>query len=308
MRKNFKPCISQTTFEDLTHAFFGSCSSACIFQYAELPFQQIPVEADVNVESEVEVGMEALPPTIPELIKQGCTSWEFCDSQVIAAECLTRGQSANKDWHNQKAGRITAANMHAVLTKVRHMLSIAPKTLDCSSLLLRLCTPSGNDFDHVAAIKYGRAMESEARKRYIQLGKKNGHKKLEVQECGLFIVKEHGYMGASPDGLVNCECCGQGLLEIKCPLTLAHVNPTANPPPYIITEDGHQTLKKGHPYYSQVIAQMGATERKWCDFFVYSRHGSLTVRIPFDEPLWRDLVAACETFFVNHIIDYIKQM
>ena len=24
-------------------------------------------------------------------------------------------------------------------------------------------------------------------------------------------------MGASPDGIVSCECCGSGVVEIKCP-------------------------------------------------------------------------------------------
>ena len=29
----------------------------------------------------------------------------------------------------------------------------------------------------------------------------------------------YSHMGASPDGTVNCVCCGNGVLEVKCPFT-----------------------------------------------------------------------------------------
>ena len=181
----------------------------------------------------------------------------------------------------------------------------APKRLDCFNLLQKLCSEAVNDLSHVPAIKYGQSMETEARHTYYQMNK-GAHQHLEVQECGMFVVQHHGYISASPDALVNCSCCGQGLLEIKCPLTLAHADPSKEPPAYIVTVDGRHILKKEHPYYSQVITQMGATGRKWCNFFIYSRQGSLTVRIKFDDSWWQSLVSACDTFFLNHMIDFIK--
>lgn len=235
-----------------------------------------PPEDDMNVHAEVEVVSEELPPPVPVLIQQGCTSWEFSATQVAGVEHLTKGQGSNSEWFKQKVGRITASNMHSVLTKVRNIERSAPKRLDCSSLLEKLCSGSVKDISHLPAIKYGQSMEAEARKSYMQKNK-SAHQHLSVQECGLFIVKQHAYMSASPDALVDCSCCGQGLLEIKCPLTLAHVDPSKEPPSYIVTVDGRYTLKKEHPYYNQVISQMGATGRKWCDFFVYSRHESLNV-------------------------------
>ncbi len=39
-----------------------------------------------------------------------------------------------------------------------------------------------------------------------------------VTECGLFLDIETPYIGASPDGLICCSCCGKGVLEVKCPL------------------------------------------------------------------------------------------
>ena len=33
----------------------------------------------------------------------------------------------------------------------------------------------------------------------------------------LFIDVARPYIGVSPDGIISCKCCGNGLLEIKCP-------------------------------------------------------------------------------------------
>ena len=31
----------------------------------------------------------------------------------------------------------------------------------------------------------------------------------------LLIIMEHPFLGASPDGLVNCSCCSDGLCELS---------------------------------------------------------------------------------------------
>ena len=33
-----------------------------------------------------------------------------------------------------------------------------------------------------------------------------------------FISIEHTFLGASPDAIVKCDCCGLGVVEVKCPL------------------------------------------------------------------------------------------
>ena len=39
--------------------------------------------------------------------------------------------------------------------------------------------------------------------------------KISVSDSGLFVSTEHPYLGASPDGLATCDCCGAGGCEIK---------------------------------------------------------------------------------------------
>ena len=41
------------------------------------------------------------------------------------------------------------------------------------------------------------------------------------RECGLFIHETKQFQRASPDLLVECSCCGKGILEAKCPFCIA---------------------------------------------------------------------------------------
>ena len=41
------------------------------------------------------------------------------------------------------------------------------------------------------------------------------HHNFKVEESGLFLSTEYPFVGASPDGLVKCACCNDGICEIK---------------------------------------------------------------------------------------------
>ena len=40
-----------------------------------------------------------------------------------------------------------------------------------------------------------------------------------VARSGLVVGPAYLFFGASPDGIVSCDCCRKGVLEIKCPFT-----------------------------------------------------------------------------------------
>lgn len=48
------------------------------------------------------------------------------------------------------------------------------------------------------------------------------HKNLKVSDSGFFTSVEHPYVGASPDSLVECSCCGQGICEVKVGVQSSH--------------------------------------------------------------------------------------
>lgn len=43
------------------------------------------------------------------------------------------------------------------------------------------------------------------------------HPDFQLAKSGLIITTEFPFIGAFPDGLVLCSCCGKGCVEIKCP-------------------------------------------------------------------------------------------
>ena len=68
------------------------------------------------------------------------------------------------------------------------------------------------------ATEWGKTNEPVARQEYIKLNAED-HKKTSVVETGLFVSCENPIFGASPDGIVSCDCHESGLLEIKYPWT-----------------------------------------------------------------------------------------
>ena len=60
-------------------------------------------------------------------------------------------------------------------------------------------------------------------------------------------------------------------------------------------------LKSNHSYYAQVQGQMAITQKKWCDFFVYTAHGYYLERILFNEAYWLELCENLDFFWINFL-------
>ena len=103
------------------------------------------------------------------------------------------------------------------------------------------------------------------------------------------------FIGASPDGNIQCECCTRiGVLEVKCPYC---VRDGASAP--YIQDDGN--LLKTHMYYYQVQTQLFAD---YADFVVATfRDGNASIsiqRIFRDEHLIKDIVDK-SSHFLNYV-------
>ena len=84
-----------------------------------------------------------------------------------------------------------------------------------SSLLSEICDSNSKGF-RTGAMEWGIMNEKRARSECVSWVKMH-HENLVVKECGLVLHDSYPYFGASPDGFVSCDCCGEGVLEIKCP-------------------------------------------------------------------------------------------
>ena len=130
--------------------------------------------------------------------------------EIDAIEKITVGQADNEAWHQQREGRITASNFYRVFTKVESMKASKENSADklVDSLLGKAKPPT-----NLPALKYGRDMEPIAVEEFIKYFKKH-HKDVRYRECGIFIDKTKQYLGASPDLLIECSCCGEAVVEL----------------------------------------------------------------------------------------------
>ena len=70
---------------------------------------------------------------------------------------------------------------------------------------------------HPAAMEYGIRSEQDAKDAYMKIMKKK-HANLTIEEPGLMLSEEHGWLGSSTDGIRKCAYCPNALLEIKVPV------------------------------------------------------------------------------------------
>ena len=83
------------------------------------------------------------------------------------------------------------------------------------------------------------------------------HTNFQVQLSGLHVDINDPYLGATPDCIVSCECCGVGLLEIKCPFKYKNsILSDIDDRQFYLEKDrtGELKLKSSHDYYAQVQA------------------------------------------------------
>ena len=103
---------------------------------------------------------------------------------------------------------------------------------------------------------------------------KDQHRNFSVAKLGLCLHPEYPHLGATPDGFVSCNCCGEGLVEIKCPykcrdVILSSIDDTS----FYLKTDGIGTklsLLENHDYYYQVQGQLALCEKPCCDFVCWT--------------------------------------
>ena len=209
--------------------------------------------------------------------------------------CIT---SASRTWQLQRAGRITAS-----ISKQAFQVG---KSVDYPKSLMNSVMQYSESID-VAATRYGKRMEKEAKRDYINLATKS-HSTMVVSDTGLHVLPESPYLAASPDGLIECKCHGKGVLEIKCPYkykdSLDGWKSDSNFP---VSFDG--VIRQNHQYYFQVQHQLLVTGRSYCHFFIWTKgekeSDKLLLTIEEDSQFYLKLQEQfCKVFF-NFILPEI---
>ena len=81
---------------------------------------------------------------------------------------------------------------------------------------------------------------------------KQHHANLSVTPAGFVIDLNKPFIGASPDAFVECFCCNQGVVEVKCPHCIKDRSPDEVDNFCMVKEDEKWRLKRDHAYFYQV--------------------------------------------------------
>ena len=224
-------------------------------------------------------------------------SLQVAAEEAAAIEASTRKQSSSKEWFQQRAGRITAS-------KFKSACATNPDK-PSKSLIKGICYPDAHRFSN-AATKWGIEKEPVAREAF-EFAVAADHLNLSVAECGLHVNGKLPFLGASPDGLVFCECCGNGICEIKCPhkfkdslISTAILDTT-----FCLEYDEASAkihLKKNHAYFYQVQCQLLVTELVYCDFVVWTNKDLFVERILPDSEFIKSCTTRAKDFYLRAVL------
>ena len=143
---------------------------------------------------------------------------------------------------------------------------------------------------------YGCKHEDEARSIYSEVMKSN-HSSFTLKPSGLLLDPYSPFVGTSPDGIVECSCCGCGVLEIKCPYSckFQSFEDRADQHSFFLEVDDSRNLrlKESHPYYYQVQLQMKLYGACYCDCVVWRKDDMFIQRI------------SCNVAFITEALDKI---
>ena len=156
------------------------------------------------------------------------------------------------------------------------------------------------------AIQWGINYEDNARKEYIAKASEE-YENFTCAMAGLHVLPSCPHLGASPDGMIACECCGEGLIEIKCTYKYRDVDPNGiHDPSFYLerSETEHLQLSRTHQYYHQVQAQLHVAlcEKEFCDFICWTPHGMYIERILLDPSYLTKTKPKLDAFFVKVIL------
>jgi len=148
----------------------------------------------------------------------------------------------SQEWNDARRGKVTASRTPDVVAKTKSGPAASRANLMAQLIAERLTDVTVESYTN-ASMQWGIENEPAGRAAYAFMTEN------EVVEVGFIEHPTIAMAGASPDGFVG----GDGLVEIKCPMTATHIDTLLGTP-----IDGK--------YITQMQFQMACTGRKWCDF------------------------------------------
>lgn len=246
--------------------------------------------------------------SVEEIVPIFLEHCQMTATQVAEVEKISRGQSANLNWKQQRLGRVTASKFHTVSTKSESLMNARGQKKVTYTPLVGEILYGSTDISSLPQIQWGVRHEKTAIKTFMAevLPKHDGGLE-SFRECGLFVKPDHSYLAGSPDGIVTCKCCGVGTVEVKCPYSVRnsniHIKEVYSKTDFIEEFNGHPRLKRTHKYYTQVQAQMWAVGASHSFFIVWTEgHKPLYEVIQYDSNLCLKAVNNITLFYKAYVL------
>lgn len=234
--------------------------------------------------------------SLEDLILLGKTfKMEIDRNMALEIESRTQEQRKSAEWYRQRIGRVTASIFKNVCNTTIEKPSL--------SLIKLICYPQNIS---TRAMKWGIEHEETAINAYRKEVQKH-HANFIINKVGFVVSTMWPQLGASPDGLIYCDCCAGGCLEVKCPFTLREAG---NLRDYAAQRDsclkcdekGVVQINKKHQYYYQVQAQIFICNLLYCDFVVWCPNFTHIERVLPDLEFWEGALDKVLNFHANVIM------
>ncbi|XP_064483129.1 uncharacterized protein LOC135395981 [Ornithodoros turicata] len=231
---------------------------------------------------------ENLPETWLQLFQTSGMSATYSLQEVAQIELVTRGQSKCALWSKYRRGMITASIAHRVFTWMKSVDN-KPRPHNAGPLIHTVLMKQSMQ---TAAMKRGLDMEPVAKASYLDKHADN-HRNLQIAERGLCVLTGCPFVGASPDGIIQCECCEAKILEVKCPVSVQRLTQQ-----HLRSE----RLKATSQFYTQMQIQMGATSISSGVLFIYQDDGpSVEVPVQFDKAYYITVMKSLRSFYSEYV-------
>ena len=127
------------------------------------------------------------------------------------------------------------------------------------------------------------------------------HQNFNVELCRLVVHPDNPHLGASPDGVANCSCCGRGAVEIKYPYKYRDgLIGSSDDTDFCVDKSFHP--KKDHKYDHQVQLHMFVCGVQYCDFMIWIQWDLVITRVARDEEILYTFLPIAEQFFRQSIL------
>ncbi|CAM5164157.1 unnamed protein product [Natator depressus] len=226
---------------------------------------------------------------------------------VVKVERETRGQRDNPKWYEWRKNRITAS----VAPRIANSKFVNGKSSEVPQSYLKAVVSSGSKVQ-TPAMSWGTQNEKKAVQAYEELQSRRTGRPVKVEECGLFIHQEKEWLAASPDGIIREADTGKllGLLEVKCPYKHRDktVKEACKDKAFCLEVDGESySLKRNHPYYTQVQCQLATTGFDSADFVVHTNKDTVITSVDFDAVFWERTEPKLEKFYMEAVIPHLEE-